>query len=341
MYRAAFLGCGPRARSHAEAYQHVTGGTLAALCDLNAERLNDFGNTYQVAARYHDFATMVAAEKPDLVHVVTLPKLRVELLTQAVELGVPAVIVEKPLATDLDDLAAIAALDGRGTKIVVNHQLRFHRRFIELLEDVAVGRIGELRFIDGSCASRTSEQGSHLMNLIWSLNGNSPATLVQAGCGGTLGLIGDGPYGHPGPDNAWALLEFANGVRGSFICGCGAPRNGDPNVWFQKRVTAYGDAGHVSWSMVGWSKQLAGQERLSGPVDYRAEDVIGQAGLTDAVFAWLADEAAVHPTCLAVSAAESRSILATYASTVAQAPVALPLANDEPLLPPLRAALGV
>ncbi len=201
MVRAAFLGCGPRAKSHAAAYELLTDMRISAICDLDRTRLDGFGDQFEIPARYDDFAKMVATEQPDLVHIVTIPALRVQLLTQACELGIPAVIVEKPLATDLDDLLAIEQLAGRGTKIVVNHQLRFHRRFVELLDDVNAGRIGPVRFIDGSCASRTSEQGSHVMNLLCSLNGHSPAVMVQGNCGGAAGLDG-GPSKHPGPNDA-------------------------------------------------------------------------------------------------------------------------------------------
>ena len=41
--KSAFLGCGPRARAHARAYPQVTKGQIAAICDLNEERLQSFG----------------------------------------------------------------------------------------------------------------------------------------------------------------------------------------------------------------------------------------------------------------------------------------------------------
>ena len=35
MYKTAMLGCGGRARAHADAYRFVKGGKLAAICDMN------------------------------------------------------------------------------------------------------------------------------------------------------------------------------------------------------------------------------------------------------------------------------------------------------------------
>ena len=39
MFKCAFLGCGPRARGHAKAYQIVERGRKVAICDMNQERL--------------------------------------------------------------------------------------------------------------------------------------------------------------------------------------------------------------------------------------------------------------------------------------------------------------
>lgn len=336
MYRTAFLGCGPRAKGHARAYELVKNGSICALCDLNEERLNAFGEEFGVAARYTDFATMVEAERPDVVHMVTLPGLRVELLTAAVELGVPAVIVEKPLCCDLDDLVAIERLADRGTKIVVNHQLRYHERFGELLEDVEAGRIGPLRWIDGSCRSRLFEQGSHILNLMFALNGHSPVVVVQAGVGGAAGLA----TGHPSPDNAWAILDFANGVRASFVCGAGGPASEQPSIWAHKRVAAYGSAGHIEWWMDHWSKQLYGGRPLSGTHIYAEQDNPAQARLTEAVFDWLADETRLHATRLELAVLEARTQMAVYLSALEKRPVELPFDQTESLLPRLREYLS-
>ena len=37
MYKTAMLGCGGRARGHADAYRFVKRGKLAAICDMNTE----------------------------------------------------------------------------------------------------------------------------------------------------------------------------------------------------------------------------------------------------------------------------------------------------------------
>ena len=127
MHRSAFLGCGGRARGHAHAYRDITRGQMVAICDLNEERLKSFGDEFGIKQRYTNIHEMLDKEKPDVLHIVTQPDLRVPLMTIAADHKVPAAIVEKPIALDSADYKAISELGRKSkTKFVVNHQLRFH-----------------------------------------------------------------------------------------------------------------------------------------------------------------------------------------------------------------------
>jgi len=104
MYKSAMLGCGGRARGHANAYRHVKGGKLAAICDMNKELLNKFGDDFDITSRYTDLDKMLEKEKPDVLHIVTAPvlrgsneRIRYPLMKQASDAGVPAAIVENRL----------------------------------------------------------------------------------------------------------------------------------------------------------------------------------------------------------------------------------------------------
>ena len=76
MYKTAMLGCGGRARAHANAYRFVKGGKLAAICDMNKELLTSFGDDFGISSRYTDLDEMLEKEKPDVLHIVTAPVLR-------------------------------------------------------------------------------------------------------------------------------------------------------------------------------------------------------------------------------------------------------------------------
>ena len=47
-----------------------------AICDMNEELLNSFGDDFGISSRYTDLDEMLEKEKPDVLHIVTAPVLR-------------------------------------------------------------------------------------------------------------------------------------------------------------------------------------------------------------------------------------------------------------------------
>ena len=337
--KAAFLGCGPRARRHAEAYELVTSGKLGAICDMNEERLRPFGEDFGIAPehRYTDLDEMLEAEKPDLLHIVTLPTIRVGLMTAASQHGVPVVIVEKPIAIQGEDYSQIRALCERSrTHFVVNTQLHFHPRNLELKRYVAEGHIGEVRFIDVSARSTMLDQGVHVMELAHSYNGFSAPTRVFGQVSGRETLFSR----QPAPDVAEAAIDFENGVRALMVCGAIAPKaNDNESIYAHKRIAVYGTSGFVQWKMSGWERFSPEDGYASGPSDYREQDTRAQAALTDAAFEWAADEGKPHPTRLERNLVQFSVVLATYASALDAVPVDLPFDPPDGMLEAFKDSL--
>ena len=101
-------------------------------------------------------------------------RIRYPLMKQASDAGVPAAIVEKPIAVESEDWKQISGLSKETkTKFVVNTQLNFHPQNLELKADVAAGRIGEIKFIDASARSTPVDQGPHVLQLVSSYIDNS------------------------------------------------------------------------------------------------------------------------------------------------------------------------
>ncbi len=338
MYKCAFLGCGPRARRHAQAYRYVKGGQIAAICDMNEERLNAFGEEFGVSARYTDAHAMLEREKPDLLHAVMLPALRVEPMAIATDHQVPIVILEKPIALWGEDWRQIKALGERSkTKFVVNTQLHFHARNLELKADVAEGRIGEVRFVDVSARSTPLDQGVHVLELAHSYNGFSPFQSVFGQVAGAASLQSR----QPSPDMATARFLFANNVSASLVCGACAPQATPSDViYYHKRIAVYGTRGFVGWRMNGWERSTPAGGYESGTHDYGVEDDFAQARLTDACFDWLESAAKPHPTRLERSLEEFNAILGIYVSALTHAPVALPCDPPDGLAGALAAVLA-
>ena len=118
-------------------------------------------------------------------------------MKQASDHGVPAAIVEKPIAVESEDWKQLARLaEETQTKFVVNTQLNFHPQNLELKRDVAEGRIGEIKFIDASARSTPVDQAPHVMQLVSSYIDNSrPSASAWTGFWGSgFGLHSAFPY---------------------------------------------------------------------------------------------------------------------------------------------------
>ena len=337
MYKSVCLGCGPRARGHAAAYAHVRKARLEAVCDLNEERLKAFADELDVPRRYTDLREMLDAERPDLLHVVTQPTQRVQFFELAAEVGLPAMLVEKPLALDAEDFNAVAALAGTlDTRVCVNHQLRYHPKTLELLDLVRSGAIGEVRQVDGSARYPLAGQGTHVLNLVFAFAGDErPARVFGQVSGYRCGI----PH-HPCPDRSVGELVFPSGIHGLLACGENAPVVHDPAVdWMHKRIAVYGTEGFVHWTMSSWELFTPATGYQRGEKDYGAEDILGQAAMTDAIFEWLDDDAKPHANRLDVSLAESNTVLGLYQSALDREVVELPFTPQESLLDQFKAVL--
>ncbi len=347
MYKTAMLGCGGRARGHADAYRFVKRGTLAAICDMNEERLNNFGDDFGISSRYTDLDEMLEKERPDVLHIVTTPvvpsseeRLRYPLMKQASDHGVPAAIIEKPVAVEGEDWKQIAELAAETkTKFVVNTQLDFHPKNLELKKDVAEGRIGEIRFIDASARSRPVEQGGHVLQLVSSYIDNSPPVRVLGQISGRQNL--KSAPGHPGPPHAVGHVLHENGVHVSLAFGTEMAQKASDTqgVYDHKRVFVAGTKGFVHWRFSSWERSTLDGGYESGPLNYGEQDVVAQANFTEAIFDWLDDESTVHPTHLKQSLIEFNIILGMYYSGLTNEIVDLPFEPPDGLMGLLREKL--
>ena len=348
MYKTAMLGCGGRARGHADAYRFVKRGKLAAICDMNEELLNRFGNDFDIASRYTDLDEMLEKEKPDVLHIVTSPvipsseeRLRYPLMKQASDHGVPAAIIEKPVAIEGEDWKQIAGLaEETKTKFVVNTQLNFHPKNLELKKDVAEGRIGEIRFIDASTRSRPSEQGGHVLQLVSSYIDNARPVRVLGQISGKQHL-NSAPGGHPSPTHAVAHVSHENGVHVSLAFGTEMAQKAsdDPGIYGHKRVFVAGTKGFVHWRFSSWERSTLESGYEGGLLNYGEQDVVAQANFTEAIFDWLDDESNVHPTHLRQSLVENNIILGMYYSGIKNEIIELPFEPPDGLIDALREKL--
>jgi predicted dehydrogenase len=200
---------------------------LVALCDLLPERLQVLGAELGVSACYDDFGRMIAEQAPDIVAIPTGTELHYELSMGVLEHGVH-IDVEKPLCTDLqeaDRLLEKAA--AQGVQVAVHHQGRSGASMKAVQGAEAEGRIGVLRFLQGSgkgyyAGYGLMNIGTHAINAMLGVAGPVCAVTAMAQVAGRSPQPQDaiqaaGGMGYVVGESITATLEFATGVQGVLL----------------------------------------------------------------------------------------------------------------------------
>lgn len=297
-YRSAVLGCGPRAAYHIMAYDGIDNMTLAAACDMNTERLSDYGERFQIPGLYEDLGEMLAAEKPHVLHVVTPPSIREEPIALAAEHGVRAVVVEKPLALTVPQARTIRDVASRtGIKVLVNTQRRYYHAFQQMNAIVREEAFGDIRFMRMVTKGNILSWGPHVMDLILMLLNDAPPTRVWATAYGMNGY----EYGHPAPASMLIALTFPHGVMVYLEAAddaVGVP--GVTEFWMHADFDVWGTRGRAWWTgSRGWGYQRDGDATAHvEETGMELEDVSGQREFTRAIGQWLDHDANVHGCCL-------------------------------------------
>lgn len=177
--RVALIGCGRWGRNIARVLARI--GALEVVVDPSANDLQEYATELDVRIvsdieeAFSDTIDAVAIAAPAVDHA--------RLATLALERNKP-VFVEKPIALEMEDAEAVAALAQRkGLALVVGHLLQYHPAFQRLVELVESGAIGDIRHITSNRlnpgAIRTEENalwsmGPHDFSMVLKLAGREP-----------------------------------------------------------------------------------------------------------------------------------------------------------------------
>jgi len=116
---------------------------LVAGCDLDQERRRLFAERWQVPV-YADTTEMLKAHKPQILAIATHPDSHYRYCRLAVDMGVPAVICEKPLADTVRQARGIAGLSRKGAVIITNHERRYSGDYVRARAILGGGELGRL-----------------------------------------------------------------------------------------------------------------------------------------------------------------------------------------------------
>ena len=222
----------------------VAGLEIASGADAQEAGRARFAERYD-APVFDKFADLLAASVPDVVAICTMEYPRYDLTMQAIEAGVRAIVLEKPMArTVMEAREMVAAAESRGIHLVVCHQMRFSDEFVSAKSALDRGAIGTPYLYRATSFGHLMEQGPHMVDMVLWLAGDPEVEWV-------MGQIADVESGrstvHPAPAFALGYVAFVDGARAIFECGRSfqrAERLPD-ETWLQKRVQVLGTDGMI------------------------------------------------------------------------------------------------
>jgi predicted dehydrogenase len=141
------VGCGKIADAHVEQARAV-GANVSAVCDRDPMMAKQLADRMSVSRTYSDFQTMLAEQKPQIVHIATPPQSHLPLAANAMRSG-SHVFIEKPFAMTTADAEEIYKISTETGKLVaVNHLYCFESPYLEFKKRVENGSLGELIHLD-------------------------------------------------------------------------------------------------------------------------------------------------------------------------------------------------
>lgn len=141
--RGAVIGCGFFAANHLNSWRQIEDVDLVAVCDLDESKAKAAAETFGVPNHYNDAASMLAAEKPDFVDIITTMPTHRPLVELAASLGIP-MIVQKPFAPTIADCEAMVnAAAAAAVPLMVHENFRFQtplKAVRNVLDDGVIGK---------------------------------------------------------------------------------------------------------------------------------------------------------------------------------------------------------
>lgn len=216
--RVGIIGLGAFGESHIRAYWALPHVKIAAVASRSPDRASEIAARYGIPAWYGSHDELIADETIDAVSVTTAEHEHREPVVKALGAG-KHVLVEKPLASTLEDARAILdAACGASGILMPGHILRFDPKYAAAREAAASGQLGRVV----SIAARRNRPQS----LITTYSRVHPALVtaihdidIMLWIAGKdvrrvhaidrIAARDDGAHG------LWGLLEFADGTVGT------------------------------------------------------------------------------------------------------------------------------
>lgn len=145
--QTGLIGCGMWGKTHAIAYRAHPHAKLIAVCDLDQEKARALANEFDISKVYRSPEELAADPEVQAVSVATPDFAHRESAMVVINEG-KALLIEKPLATTVEDATAIEeAATQKGILAMVDFHNRFNPQFDSAKKQIVEGTLGEPRYI--------------------------------------------------------------------------------------------------------------------------------------------------------------------------------------------------
>jgi predicted dehydrogenase len=146
--RAAVIGAGLIAKQHLGALRALAEVEVVGLCDLSPVMAESTAERFAIDHWYTDYRTMLAQQRPEVVHIATPPGTHFALARTCLEAGAH-VLVEKPITLELEDLQTLQTVAAQRERwLIEDHNYLFNRDVQQILSWVEQGLLGDVRHVD-------------------------------------------------------------------------------------------------------------------------------------------------------------------------------------------------
>jgi predicted dehydrogenase len=240
------VGLGVFGESHLRAYRALPEVEIAGVASRSAERAREVAQQYGVPKHFAGYEALIADPTIDAISVTTAEMDHRAPVIAALEAG-KAVLVEKPIATTLEDAEAmLAAAERTGGLLMPAHVVRFNAKYAALQAAVARGEVGEVVAITTRRHRSRRVVASHGRAhpaLVTSIHDLDIMLWVSQSEVRTVRAVHRLAKQPGQPHGIWALLTFANGVVGLIESGWMVPDKVAPAL--DDAFTVVGTAGEA------------------------------------------------------------------------------------------------
>ena len=326
-YRVVVVGMGKRGMHHATAFAANARFQLVGIASRDQQRLAAATSKLGNVRASTDARALALELKPEVFCFCTPPGVRLPLIEMGIDAGAKLIAFEKPVAmSSAEGMAIRQKLQSARVKAVVSHQHRYGEHYEKVHAIVSSGAIGKVHRVYGTATGWSTHMLSHLVDYTSWFNDYQPAEWAMAQAAGRKKLSDS----HASPDYIAGVVHFANGVRGTYDCGAGAPDVPDVPYWWRKcRIGAQGSEGFAEVHTGGGWRAVTRDGVQSGPgtMDYGHDMPPYIQDIAD----WLDDDGKPHPARFDRAYQGLEIVSALYRSVSEGGQIALPLsaAGDE------------